>query len=67
MSHVFKKGHRIRLEIANGDSQLTDSVFVHPYHPCLQGTDTIHYDAIHASRLLLPVVPPGAANHAGPA
>jgi predicted acyl esterase len=67
MSHVFKKDHRIRLEIANGDSQLTDSVFTHPYHPCLQGTDTIHHSDIHASRLLLPVVPPAAANHAGAA
>ena len=56
MSHMFKKGHRIRLEIANGNSQLTNSVFTHPYHPCLQGTDTIHHDAVHPSRLLLPVV-----------
>ena len=56
-SYVFKRGHRIRLEIANGDSQLTDSVFTHPYHPSLMGTDTIHHDALHASRLLLPVVP----------
>jgi len=55
-SYVFKKGHRIRLEIANGDSPLTDSVFVHPYHPSLTGTDTIHHDAVHPSRLLLPVI-----------
>ena len=26
-SNVFKKGHRIRLEIVNGDSMLTDSLF----------------------------------------
>jgi len=57
-SYVFKKGHRIRLEIANGDSPLTDSVFTHPYHPSLTGTDTIHHNAAHPSRLLLPVVPP---------
>jgi predicted acyl esterase len=56
---VFKAGHRIRLEIANGDSQLTDSVFTHPYHPTLMGTDTIHHNALHASRLRLPVVPEG--------
>jgi putative CocE/NonD family hydrolase len=56
VSYVFKRGHRIRLEIANGDSQLTDSVFTHPYQPTLVGTDTIHHDTAHASRLLLPIV-----------
>ena len=56
-SYVFKRGHRIRLEIANGDSQLTDAVFTHPYHPTLIGTDTIHHDAAYRSRLLLPVIP----------
>ena len=44
VSYVFKKGHRIRLEIANGDSAATDSVFTHPYHPTLMGTDTFHHD-----------------------
>jgi hypothetical protein len=53
---VFKRGHCIRLEIANGDSAVTDSVFTHPYHPTQIGTDTIHHDAAHASCLLLPVV-----------
>jgi putative CocE/NonD family hydrolase len=57
VSYVFRKGHRIRLEIANGDSPLTDAVFTHPYHPTLIGTDTIHHNAVHASRILLPVVP----------
>jgi predicted acyl esterase len=57
VSYVFKAGHRIRLEVANGDSQLTDSVFTHPYHPTLMGTDTIYHNALHASRLLLPIVP----------
>ena len=57
VSYVFKRGHRIRLEIANGDSPLTDAVFTHPYHPTLIGTDTIHHNAVHASRILLPVVP----------
>ena len=50
------KGHRIRLEIVNGDSPLTDAVFTHPYHPTLIGTDTIHHDAAHASCILLPVI-----------
>jgi putative CocE/NonD family hydrolase len=57
VSYVFKKGHRIRLEIANGDSPITDAVFTHPYHPTLIGSDTIHHDAVHASRILLPVIP----------
>ena len=56
VSYVFKKGHRIRLEIVNGDSPLTDAVFSHPYHPTQIGTDTIYHDAAHASCLMLPVV-----------
>ena len=56
VSYVFKAGHRIRLEIANGDSPLTDSVFTHPYHPTLMGTDTVHHNAAHPSRILLPVI-----------
>ena len=55
-AYVFKKGHRIRLELANGDSPATDGVFSHPYHPSLMGTDTVHHDAVHASRIILPVV-----------
>ena len=45
IAYVFKKGHRIRLELANGNSPATDGVFSHPYHPSLMGTDTIHHDA----------------------
>jgi uncharacterized protein len=55
--HVFKQGHRIRLELANGDSPGTDGVFSHPYHPTLMGTDTIHHDGRHPSCLMLPVIP----------
>jgi putative CocE/NonD family hydrolase len=54
--YVFKAGHRIRIEIASGDSQVTDSVFTHPYHPTLVGTDTVHHDAAHPSSIALPVV-----------
>ncbi len=57
ISYVFKRGHRLRLELANGDSPATDGVFSHPYHPTLLGTDTIHHDRVHASRLMLPVIP----------
>ena len=37
ISYVFKKGHRIRLELANGDLPATDGVFSHPYHPTPDG------------------------------
>jgi putative CocE/NonD family hydrolase len=57
IAYLFKRGHRIRLEIVNGDSAVTDAVFTHPYHPTLIGTDTIHHDSVHASCLRLPVVP----------
>ena len=56
IAYVFKKDHRIRLELANGDSPATDGVFSHPYHPSLMGTDTIHHDGAHASALILPVI-----------
>ena len=55
-SNVFKKGHRLRLEIANGDSPLTDSLFTHQYSWFKVGSDTIYHDAEHASRLIVPVV-----------
>jgi uncharacterized protein len=56
VAYVFKKGHRIRLEIANGDSAVTDAVFTHPYPPTAIGTDTFHHDSLHPSCLKLPVV-----------
>jgi putative CocE/NonD family hydrolase len=56
IAYVFRKGHRIRLEIANGDSAVTDAVFTHPYPPTAIGTDTFHHDAAHPSRIKLPVV-----------
>ena len=56
-SYVFKKGHRIRLELANGDSTVTDGNFAHQYLWFKMGNDTIYHDAEHASRILLPVVP----------
>ncbi len=40
IAYVFKKGHRLRFELANGDSPATDGVFSHPYHPTQMGTDT---------------------------
>jgi len=59
-SYVFRRGHRIRLEISNGDSRLTDSYFTHLYLPHKMGVDTIYHDVDRPSRLLLPVM-----RHAG--
>jgi len=55
-SNVFKKGHRLRLEIANGDSPLTDSIFTHQYSWFKVGCDTIHHNAQYVSRLVLPII-----------
>ena len=55
-SNVFKAGHRIRLELSNGDSPVTDGLFVHQYSWFKVGRDTIYHDANHASRLVLPVI-----------
>lgn len=56
-AYVFRKGHRIRVELANGDSPVSDSIHVHPYPPYKVGTDTIYHDALHPSHILLPIVP----------
>jgi predicted acyl esterase len=55
MAHRFKKGNRIRLEIVNGDSALTDMLWTHYYQPSKIGTDTIHHSADYPSALTLPV------------
>lgn len=57
MAYRFRKGNRIRLEIANGDSAVTDGLFFHAYRPDKVGADTIHHDAAHPSRVVLPVLP----------
>jgi len=54
-AHRFGKGSRIRLEIANGDSSVTEFVFAHEYAPHKVGVDTIHHSARHPSQLLLPL------------
>jgi len=52
----FQKGSRIRVEIACGDSPVTDGLFFHVYRPDKIGSDTIHHDATYPSRLILPVL-----------
>jgi hypothetical protein len=56
MAHRFKKGNRMRLEIVNGDSIVTDVLWTHYYVPSKIGTDTIHHSAEHPSALVLPVM-----------
>jgi len=56
IGYRFKSGHRIRLEISNADSPLTDSIFTHQYLWHKVGTDTFHHGPDYPSRLLMPVV-----------
>lgn len=57
IAYRFKAGNRIRVEVANGDSPVTDALFFHIYRPDKFGSDTIHHDADHPSHLVLPVMP----------
>jgi uncharacterized protein len=56
MAHRFKQGNRIRLEIVNGDSALTDVLWTHYYLPSKIGTDTVHHSPELRSTLTLPVM-----------
>ena len=56
IAYLFHKGSRIRVEICNGDSPVTDSLFFHFYRPDKIGTDTIYHSAEHPSELILPVL-----------
>jgi hypothetical protein len=55
MAYRFKQGNRIRLEIVNGDSPVTDVIWTHLYTPNKIGEDTIHHGTLHPSALILPV------------
>jgi predicted acyl esterase len=56
MAHRFKAGNRVRLEIVNGDSAVTDVLWTHYYTPNKIGTDTIYHSAQYPSALTLPVM-----------
>lgn len=56
IAYLFHKGSRIRVEICNGDSPVTDALFFHFYRPDKIGADTIYHDAEHPSELILPVL-----------
>ena len=53
IAYRFRKGNSIRLEIANGDSPVTDGLFFHFYRPDKLGADTIFHDADRPSELVL--------------
>jgi uncharacterized protein len=55
-SNRFLKGHRIRIDLANGDSAALD--FGGHYYGLKLGNDIIYHDGEHASHILLPVIPP---------
>jgi len=54
MAYLIKQGHRLRIEIVNGDSPATEILWSHYYRPDKIGSDTIHHDTAHPSELLLP-------------
>lgn len=47
---------RLRLEIANSDSILTETIFAHAYYPEQVGSYEIHHDAIGLSYLEVPFI-----------
>jgi predicted acyl esterase len=55
MAYLFRKDHRIRLEIANGDSPATEVLWTHYYRPDKIGRGTVHHDGRYPSALILPV------------
>jgi putative CocE/NonD family hydrolase len=55
-AYRFRQGNRIRLELVNGDSPITDVLWTHYYQPNKIGRDTIHHSARYPSRLILPVM-----------
>ena len=54
-AYLIKQGHRLRIEIVNGDSPATEILWSHYYRPDKIGQDTICHDAAHPSELILPV------------
>jgi putative CocE/NonD family hydrolase len=54
-ANCFLKGHRLRLDLANGDSNALD--FGGHYYGLKVGEDTIYFDKERPSHLILPVIP----------
>jgi len=56
-AYQFKKGNRIRIDLSNGDSGLTEyGFFQHEYTPNKLGKDTIMHNSEYPSQILLPIV-----------
>ena len=55
MAYLFKQGHRVRLEIVNGDSPVTEQLWPHYYRPDKVGEDTVFHSREYPSALILPV------------
>ena len=53
-SNLFKKGHRIRLDLSSGDSPAFD--FGGHHYGLKVGKDTIYHDRDHPSHVILPVI-----------
>lgn len=58
-SNLFRRGHRIRIDVACGDSPALD--FGGHYYGIKVGRDTYYHDAEHPSHVILPVVTDGSA------
>ncbi|MFP6857106.1 MAG: CocE/NonD family hydrolase [Roseibacillus sp.] len=56
IAHVFVAGNRIRLQLTNGDSSVTDGNYTH-FYGLKFGSDTILHDADHPSHVMLPIIP----------
>jgi predicted acyl esterase len=54
-SNVFRKSHRIRIDVSNGDSPAFD--FGGHHFGLKVGKDTIYHDRNHPSHIILPVIP----------
>ena len=54
MAYQFKKGSRIRVEIANTDTPVTEVVWAHTYNPQKIGSDTFHLHEPTASHVEIP-------------
>jgi putative CocE/NonD family hydrolase len=54
-AYRFKQGNRVRLEIVNGDSPVTDVLWTHYYAPNKIGQDTLWHSTKFPSALVLPV------------
>jgi len=56
ITHVFVTGNRIRLQLTNGDSSVTDGNYSH-FYGLKFGSDTILHDADNPSHVVLPIMP----------